>query len=78
MPTILFINGFRFFFYLNEHEPIHVHVTKGSCEARIVLVPVIDISYCRGFKKNELRAIIEIITDHYETIIRAWHETFDQ
>ncbi|MEO6283636.1 MAG: DUF4160 domain-containing protein [Dyadobacter sp.] len=39
-----YINGFRFFFYLNEHEPIHVHVSKGDSEARIVLVPELDIS----------------------------------
>ena len=28
MPTVLYINGFRFFFYMNEHEPIHIHVEK--------------------------------------------------
>ena len=78
MPTVLYIHGFRFFFYLNEHEPIHVHVTKGDSEARIVLVPIIDLSYSRGFKKNELRTIIEIITSHYETIIEAWHSTCDE
>ncbi|WP_221390587.1 DUF4160 domain-containing protein [Dyadobacter sp. NIV53] len=78
MPTILLINGFRFFFYLNEHEPIHIHVSKGDSEARIVLIPAIDVSYCRGFKKNELRTIIEIIIDNYEKIIEKWHETFDK
>lgn len=26
MPTLLTIFGLRFFFYLDEHEPIHVHV----------------------------------------------------
>ena len=78
MPTVLYLHGFRFFFYLNEHEPIHVHVKRGDSEARIVLVPMIDISYCRGFKKNEIRDIIDIITDNYETIIKAWHATFDE
>jgi Domain of unknown function (DUF4160) len=30
MPTILRINGYRFFFYSNENdEPAHVHVEKG-------------------------------------------------
>lgn len=29
MPTILTTNGFRFFFYSNEHLPIHIHVEKG-------------------------------------------------
>lgn len=29
MPTVLFVNGFRFFFYSNENnEPVHIHVLK--------------------------------------------------
>ncbi|NIJ53399.1 DUF4160 domain-containing protein [Dyadobacter arcticus] len=78
MPTVLNINGFRFYFYLNEHEPIHVHVSKGDSEARVVLVPELDISYSRGFKKNELRSIIEITITNYEKIIQAWNTTFDE
>jgi hypothetical protein len=78
MPTILFINGYRFFFYLNEHEPIHIHVSKGDSDARIVLVPEIDITYCRGFKKNELKAIIEIIFTNYDKIIEEWQKAFDK
>ncbi|MGQ9799786.1 MAG: DUF4160 domain-containing protein [Ignavibacterium sp.] len=31
MPTILFINGWRFFFYSNEmNEPIHIHFQNGG------------------------------------------------
>jgi hypothetical protein len=35
MPTILFILGWRVFFYSNENmEPIHVHARKGDCECK--------------------------------------------
>ncbi|MGN7888897.1 DUF4160 domain-containing protein [Dyadobacter endophyticus] len=78
MPTVLYINGFRFFFYLNEHEPIHIHVEKANCEARIVLVPEIVISYNRGFKKKELRSIIDIVVCNYGKIIQAWQDTFNK
>ncbi|QJD77889.1 DUF4160 domain-containing protein [Spirosoma rhododendri] len=71
MPTVLLIRGYRFYFYLNEHEPIHIHVSKGGSEARFVLVPEIDMTYSRGFKKSEIRDIVTIISDHYETIINA-------
>jgi len=30
MPTLLRIFGLRFFFYLDEHLPIHVHVECGG------------------------------------------------
>ena len=33
MPTLLTIFGLRFFFYLDEHEPIHVHVKHGEAES---------------------------------------------
>ncbi len=36
-PTLLNKNGFKFFFYANEHEPIHVHVMKGGDIAKIDL-----------------------------------------
>lgn len=28
MPKIFEKDGFSFFFYMNEHEPVHVHVRK--------------------------------------------------
>lgn len=33
MPKIYEYFGFIFFFYSNEHEPIHVHVLKGESDA---------------------------------------------
>lgn len=78
MPTVLYINGFRFFFWMNEHEPIHIHVEKGKCNARVVLVPEIEISYNYGFKRKELRSIIDIIICNYGKIIQAWHNAFDK
>ena len=29
-PTLLIENGFKFFFYANEHLPRHIHVVKGD------------------------------------------------
>ena len=41
MPTIFELFGLRFFFYADEHTPIHVHVVKGDDDAKISLEPVI-------------------------------------
>jgi hypothetical protein len=36
MPTILLINGYRFFFYAGDgNEPPHVHVERGDGIAKI-------------------------------------------
>lgn len=37
MPTLLTIFGLRFFFYLDEHEPIHVHIDAHGKLAKIAL-----------------------------------------
>ena len=34
MPTLFVIFGFRFLFYSDDHEPIHVHVIKDGHEAK--------------------------------------------
>ncbi|MFT4176526.1 MAG: DUF4160 domain-containing protein [Luteolibacter sp.] len=33
MPTVFCEDGFRFFFYSNDHKPIHVHVRYQGGEA---------------------------------------------
>ncbi|WP_353717815.1 DUF4160 domain-containing protein [Dyadobacter sp. 676] len=78
MPTVLYINGFRFFFWMNEREPIRIHVEKGKRNARVVLVPEIVVSYNHGFKKNEMRVILDIIVCNYEKIIQNWHDAFNK
>lgn len=38
MPTVLEVDGFRFYFYANEGtEPPHVHVDKGGATAKVWL-----------------------------------------
>lgn len=34
MPTLFRAFGLRFFFYSNEHEPIHLHVRNADGEAK--------------------------------------------
>ena len=38
MPKIFEYLGLIFYFYSNEHEPIHVHVTLGDCETIFELI----------------------------------------
>ncbi len=42
MPTILRVDGFRFFFFSNEgFEPSHVHIESGDGYAKFWLNPVV-------------------------------------
>lgn len=77
MPTLFILFGYRFFFWSNEHEPIHVHVSKGGSEAKY---KVEDVSLVEnfGFKSNELRMIESIIEENREIIICHWHNHFNK
>jgi Domain of unknown function (DUF4160) len=38
MPTILYVQGWRFHFYSNEgNEPMHVHAVKGDAECKYLV-----------------------------------------
>jgi hypothetical protein len=37
MPTALKIEGYRFFFFSNEHLPSHIHIEKGDGYAKVEL-----------------------------------------
>ncbi|WP_420842315.1 DUF4160 domain-containing protein [Flavobacterium ammonificans] len=37
MPTVYYINGFRFFFYSNEHLPKHIHIENRDKTAKFYL-----------------------------------------
>ena len=51
MPTLLRIFGLRFFFYLDEHLPIHVHVECGGKLAKIEIEQDVKVVYNHGLKE---------------------------
>jgi hypothetical protein len=79
MPTILRINGYRFFFYSNENdEPAHVHVEKGDAEAKIWLEPTMAVAYFRGFNSGEQNDIMDITAENLKSFLNKWYEYFGQ
>ncbi len=70
MPTILFIRGWRLFFYANErNEPPHIHALKGNAEFKFWLYPdAFDIQEAHGYNASpaDRRAIREIIFAHFD------------
>ena len=76
VPEVLLdFMGYKFFFWSNEHAPIHVHISKGDSEAKYN-VETLELVENFGFKKNELRMIESIIEENKEIIIERWNEYF--
>ena len=77
MPTILLVNGFKFFFYSNEsNEPPHIHVTKGSGNAKYWLIPETAEDYSYGFTAKERKDIKELVIKNNSLFITKWNEYF--
>ena len=74
MPTMLRIQGFRFFFYsLERGEPPHVHVTHGSKAAKYWLDPV-ELASSDGFRAHELNRVRALVAEHSIEFRRRWDE----
>lgn len=76
MPTIFIFLGFRFFFYSNDHAPIHVHVTKAEKAAKFGIAPVRMIEN-HGFSPSDLRMLESIIQENEEVICEHWNRFFN-
>ncbi len=77
MPTVFTKDGYRFFFYSNDHTPIHVHVRKGSGEAVFIVEGEVFLRESVGLKTKELSKAEGFAESHKELIIEKWHEYFD-
>ncbi|HEX8467663.1 MAG TPA: DUF4160 domain-containing protein [Allosphingosinicella sp.] len=76
MPTILRIDGYRFYFYSHEpNEPPHVHVDKAEATGKVWLERI-EFAKQRGFRLRERNAILSIVQEHRLAMLEAWHEYF--
>lgn len=78
MPTVFTEDGFRFFFYSNDHLPIHVHVRKGDGEAVFNVEVVVELRESVGLKTKELTKAEEIAVNRQQEIIDFWNGYFGQ
>lgn len=77
MPTLFILFGLRFFFYSNEHEPIHVHVRSADGEAKFRIEPL-ELIENKGLKSREITLAESIIDENMEIIKERWNEYFDK
>ena len=77
MPTIFILFGFRFMFYANGHEPIHVHVVKGGAKAKFTISPVTLVENY-GLKPSELKLVESIMEENEEVIAEHWNKFFNK
>ena len=79
MPKIFEYFGFIFYFYSNEHEPIHVHVLHGDKESVFDLIMMNGIlEEIRAREKKGVEPLIEKDKRTAEEFIRKYHKNIIQ
>jgi hypothetical protein len=77
MPTVMLLNGWRFFFYSNEsNEPPHIHSMKGDKEAKYWLhSDSFDIEEAFGYRLSpaDRRFLRQTIFTHFDYIMHEWN-----
>jgi hypothetical protein len=78
MPTVLRLDGYRFYFYSHEpNEPPHVHVDKGGATLKAWLDPI-ALAKASGFRAREINGILAMVVAHRMMLMEAWHEYFGE
>ena len=80
MPEVFRIFGIRFYFYANEHLPVHIHVQNANGKAKFQVLPTIKLIENKGLKLSEIKLAKAIIEENKITIVKSWeafHGTMD-
>ena len=75
MPTILKIDGFRFFFFSDEHSPEHIHIEKADSYARIEL-DTLKVTDSYNLNSKELKKLLKLVSENKSQLLGAWNEYF--
>lgn len=71
MPTILTVDGFRFFFYSKEESRMHVHIEYQGKIAKIWM-DSFEIADNFGFKDFQLIYMQKLARKYEKRIKKAW------
>ena len=78
MPTVLKVQGYRFFFFSQEgSEPPHIHVEHGDKVAKYWLNQT-NLASSYGFRSHELSKLRMLANEHNELFLEKWDEYFSR
>ncbi len=75
MPELFRFFGIRFFFFSNEHLPIHIHIKNADGDAKYEINPIRLIEN-NGMKNKDLKLAESIIEENQDIIEQKWKEYF--
>jgi len=77
MPTVLKIDGFRFFFFSDEYIPEHIHIEKGDSYIRIE-IESLKVTNSYNISSKETKKLVKLVAEDKDKLKEAWNEYFKQ
>lgn len=76
MIVVLRAHGLRFFIFVDDHEPPHVHV-RGDGQAKVIIVgrdgrP--EIAWSAGLNHSEKRRALQAVADAQAELLEHWRQ----
>lgn len=75
-PAIYRERGFKFFFFSNEEQRMHVHIVGQSGEAKFWLEPEITLANSYKLSVKELGKLEKSVKEHEDEIRASWNKHF--
>jgi len=77
VPTVLKIDGFRFFFFSDEHTPEHIHIEKGDS---YIMIEIESLKVTNSYNINgkDTKKLVKLVAEHKDKLKEAWNEYFKQ
>ncbi|MEA3352418.1 MAG: DUF4160 domain-containing protein [Campylobacterota bacterium] len=75
LPTVLRIDGYRFFFFSNEHTPEHIDIEKADMYARIELESL-NVTDSYNLSSKDLKKLVNLVRKNKDKLKGEWDEYF--
>jgi len=72
-PTVLRERGYRVVIYFNDHDPPHVHVKKDHAEARVQILPKVELIDQHGFNNRAIKTVLGIVSENHDLLVETWN-----
>ncbi len=76
MPTVLRVDGYRFFFFSDEHKPKYIYIEKADRYVRVELT-TLKVTDSYNISQKEINRILKLVKSHKDKLIGAWDEYFE-
>ena len=77
MPEIFRFNNIRFFFYSQDHEPVHVHIRHAG-RSVVIVIDTLEVKNNQGFRSNKIKLLQDKVNEHKDLIKETWHDHFEE